>query len=240
MDFENVYYVLLEVNDDKDMFFDLQDENMFLKILKVKLCEAGFNMYAFCLSHRQIYFLISAIDNGIGEVIRRIKLNYVVYFKKKYDKDVYIFKKGFRYNKVKDEKEFKEIIRYTHKIRKNDYYNEVVDKYIGNSYLDYSKELPDYIDTETVFKMFSKNIKLGKKEFIKFNGGESEFEVTDFKIEQDILEEAKSDIANDVIRAFLKRNKTTLEALRYNENKKLKNRLIHILQKENLEYKGQF
>ncbi len=225
-----IYHILTEGNERKDIFIDNEDKAKILSILSNKNQNESFKVYAFCIMNNHLHLVLKEKNSDISTIMRRINTSYAKYFNKKYNRVGHVFHDRFKSEAIETNDDLLEVVKYIHKnpIRTNICNNMI--EYKWSSFIDYIIGLNryDFLDIEFVLSIFTHNnreeaIKL----FSQYSINQSKktfFDIMEKSDKKDLL--TKKDVLNYIDR-FIEENNLDYESLiKTRKNIKLRNKMI--------------
>ena len=105
------YHIVLRGVNRQDIFFDNEDREKMLKVLRRYQDEMNITIHAWCLMSNHIHLLISGNDD-VGLFVKKIASSYVYYFNRKYDRVGHLFQDRYRSEAVETEAYLLTVFRY--------------------------------------------------------------------------------------------------------------------------------
>ena len=102
------------INKEK-IFYDNQDKNKFLKILKETKERYKYEIYAYCLMNNHVHLLIFDLKNNISNCLKSLEITYALYFNKKYNRVGHLFQNRYKSKAVENERYLLKLVQYIHK-----------------------------------------------------------------------------------------------------------------------------
>jgi putative transposase len=95
-----------------DIFFDDADRQMFLVILKGVIEAYGWHLHAYCLMRNHVHLVVQTPLPNFGEGMQRLLGTYAKYLNWRYDGSGHVFKRPFKSERIKDERQLAATIEY--------------------------------------------------------------------------------------------------------------------------------
>ena len=157
------------------IFYDSDDYNIFLKLLRECKQDYDFRLYAWCLMPNHIHLMIKEENEPVSSIIQKTMIRFVYRYNSKYERCGHLFQDRFRSETVESEQYFLTLIRYIHLnpvkaglcVDPEDY------PYSSYPYYFTSKSLVDY---EKISAIMSRN------DFIHFHLEESKEDCMDYDL----------------------------------------------------------
>ena len=108
------YHVMGRGNHKQDIFMDEQDRLAYLANLRATKERYEFNLYSYCLMTNHVHLQIQTKDIDISTIMKRINMNYTIYFNKKYDLVGHLFQGRYRSELIYNDIYNLEVSRYIH------------------------------------------------------------------------------------------------------------------------------
>lgn len=116
--YENAcYHITCRGNHRNDLFRDAGDFGMYLSLLSdtIKYFEdTSYTLIAYCLMDNHVHLLIQTSTSPISNFMKRINMNYAIYFNKKYNYVGHLFQDRFFSELILDDSQLLETSRYIH------------------------------------------------------------------------------------------------------------------------------
>jgi putative transposase len=74
-----IYHVMLKGNEKKYLFYDEDDKEKLLDILKVKKEHGEYLLHAYCLMDNHVHLVVKDCDNNLPRIMKRINTSYAYY-----------------------------------------------------------------------------------------------------------------------------------------------------------------
>lgn len=109
------YHVFSRGINRQQLFYDDDDNNVFLNLCRKATVRYGIRIFAFCLMTNHYHLYISTPYANLSKVMKFINQSYAIYFLSKYpEKDGHVFKGRYKRKVVQDDKYSKVLINYIH------------------------------------------------------------------------------------------------------------------------------
>lgn len=105
----DVYHVIQRGIDRTSIFFEDNDRQMFVDLLRLQTC-ASFQVYCYCLMDNHIHLIIKS--DQLSFYIHRIFTTYAVWFNHKYERTGYLFQNRFKSEVIEDQGYLLRCFRY--------------------------------------------------------------------------------------------------------------------------------
>ena len=174
----STYHVVMRGNDKQDIFFDDQDRQRYINVLREYNEEYQFDYRAYCLMDNHVHLVLRAKLEELSDYIKRTNISFVYWYNKKYDRCGHLFQDRFKSEAIFSERHLKNAVRYVH----NNPFNAGIISNITNYKW---SSLGDYIDNtgltdvEAVLKFFEGSSPL--KDFLYFHGEPNEDVFLDYE-----------------------------------------------------------
>ncbi|WHH60722.1 transposase [Petroclostridium sp. X23] len=165
------YHIMIRGNEKKNIFLNEQDKLKFVEILFDKKAERRFFLHAFCLMDNHVHLLLCEGEEDVSKVMKRITVSYVYYFNKKYRRVGHLFQDRYKSEAVEEDSYVLALSRYIHQNPVKAGIVKATGEYKWssyNAYLDGKSPFSKAVDTNMILSLFSKDIALARKEFVKF------------------------------------------------------------------------
>ena len=110
----NIYHAVLRGNDRKTIFFDAEDYERYIEILRQKRKDCDCVIYAWCLMPNHDHLLIKERSKPLGYFFQGIAAAFVYWYNRKYDRVGHLFQGRYRTEPVETPDYFLNVIRYIH------------------------------------------------------------------------------------------------------------------------------
>ncbi len=227
--YTDVYHIILRGINKQDIFFDDIDRWKFLKELKRAKEKYEFEIYAYCLMDNHVHIMIKDKQKQINKIMQSITISYVFYFNKRHERVGHLFSNRYNSRVVETEYYLLNLQRYIHQNPEKAGI-EKTNRYKWSSYSDYING-SDFVETEFILNMLSKNHEDAINEFKKIN-----MNLVILDKPKDILEyEMVTRVTDEEIRKLIELKIGLVNLQNINKyNTKLRNKIL----KEILEIEG--
>lgn len=108
-----IYHVMLRGINKQQIFFDKEDNEYFIGLLKRYRDSCGYQLHAYCLMGNHVHLLLQEGENETtGEIIRHIGSAYVYWYNLKYERTGHLFQDRFKSEPVESESYLLTVFRY--------------------------------------------------------------------------------------------------------------------------------
>ena len=107
-----IYHIMLRGVNHRQIFFDEEDYQYFIQVLKRFKAVSGYEIYAYCLMGNHVHLLFKEGKEDIGIVFRRIGTTFAFWYNTKYDRVGHIFQDRFRSEPVETRGYLFAVLRY--------------------------------------------------------------------------------------------------------------------------------
>lgn len=108
-----IYHVMLRGINKQQIFFDKEDNEYFIGLLKRYRDSCGYQLRAYCLMGNHVHLLLQEGENKTtGEIIRHIGSAYVYWYNLKYERTGHLFQDRFKSEPVESESYLLTVFRY--------------------------------------------------------------------------------------------------------------------------------
>ena len=108
-----IYHVMLRGINKQQIFFDKEDNEYFIGLLKRYRDSCGYQLHAYCLMGNHVHLLLQEGENKTtGEIIRHIGSAYVYWYNLKYERTGHLFQDRFKSEPVESESYLLTVFRY--------------------------------------------------------------------------------------------------------------------------------
>jgi REP-associated tyrosine transposase len=162
------YHVIVRGNQRQNTFIDDEDRRVFLARVRRYKEKEGFILYAYVLMPNHVHFLVETADVPLSKIMQRINLTYTQYFNRKYNQVGHIFQGRYKSLLCDRDEYFLALIRYIHL---NPVRAKLVNSprdYKWSSHNIYLSGRKDFVDTEKVLRVFSKNMANARRRYAHF------------------------------------------------------------------------
>lgn len=167
-----VYHITIRGIDKQNIFFDDDDRNKFIDIVKEKKEKFNFDIYSYCLMDNHVHSIIYDKEKMISKIMQGIEVSYSFYFNKKYERVGHLFQNRFFSKEIENREYLKMVCRYIHQNPLKAGISKT-EEYKWSSYQAYIKA-NKLVDTKLLLSVFSDNLEIAKQEFIKFHNIDSD------------------------------------------------------------------
>lgn len=195
-----VYHITIRGIDKQNIFFDEQDKNKFINIIKDTKEKYNYDVYSYCLMDNHVHLVIYDKENKLSKIMQSIEISYAFYFNIKYDRTGHLFQNRFFSSKVEDREYLKKVCRYIHQnpqkagiASTRDYKWSSYNEYVGKSKI---------INSKLLLSVFSEDFRIAKEEFIKFHNIDSDVDKGD-EIRNIIEYELSEKLSDEEIRNYI-------------------------------------
>lgn len=218
------YHVLVRGNDKEKIFFDDEDKNKILQILKSYSDLALLKLIAYCILDTHAHFLLKVDKYDISTIMKKVNITYAYYYNCKYNRTGHVFYDRFKSICIRDKEDVLPTIRFIHN---NPISNGIVkkhDAYKWSSYKDYIEGNEDttILYKKVVLAQFDSNVREALHKFKVYTKTENR----DFFL--DVKDSTENKI-NTILETYLAKNNIKLSQLGYKENKTHRTHLILML-----------
>ncbi|SFQ95151.1 REP element-mobilizing transposase RayT [Desulfoscipio geothermicus DSM 3669] len=105
---------MIRGNERKDIFLDEEDKQRFCDILKEKMRNGEFTVYALCIMDNHAHLLLKVENDRLANIMKRINTSYAYYYNKKYQRVGHVFQDRFKSEAIENESYLLAAIRYIH------------------------------------------------------------------------------------------------------------------------------
>ena len=149
-----IYHIMLRGINQQQIFYEEEDYEKFLKILRETKEKRNFVLYSYCLMGNHIHLLLKEDQETVGETIKRLGLNFVYWYNVKYQRVGHLFQDRFKSEPVETNEYFLTVLRYIHQNPVHAKICKKIDEYKYSSYQEYVNERK-FIDTEKTYEIVS-------------------------------------------------------------------------------------
>lgn len=100
--------------DKKDIFFDKQDRQKYLKELVKYKEKYNVKIGTYVLMQNHVHLLVQGEDKSISDFFHSLLISYSLYFNKKYDRVGHLFENRYKNKMIDDEIYLKNVVKYIH------------------------------------------------------------------------------------------------------------------------------
>jgi Transposase and inactivated derivatives len=203
-----IYHVIIRGINRQTIFFDNEDNETFIKILKTCKGISGFKLYGYCLMGNHMHLLIKEEKEELEKIFKRIGVRYVYWYNWKYKRTGHLFQDRFISEPVETDAYFLAALRYIHQNPQKAGLCMKLSEYNWSSYAEYLKGSA-LVDTDFALELIS------SEKFEAFMNEQSEekmleisddFRLTDSELSKKIEDEL-------MIKAIMIQNKPKKEKI---------------------------
>ncbi len=152
-----IYHVLLRGINRQAIFEDEEDSVEFLQALNIYKAELNCFIYAYCLMHNHVHYLIRVGVEDLSTFMRKIGAKYVYWYNRKYGRIGGLFQDRYKSEPVEDDGYFLTVLRYIHLNPVKAGICNTASDYKESSYNDYIQPRKGQItDTEFALSLMSR------------------------------------------------------------------------------------
>jgi REP element-mobilizing transposase RayT len=151
-----IYHIVLRGINQQIIFEDEEDNTKFIETLKTYKTISGYKIFAYCLMSNHFHLLMKEGKDDIALALKRITVSYVYWYNWKYSRRGHLFQDRFKSEPVENYKYLLTVLRYIHQNPIKAGICKELDEYEFSSYNCYLKEDSDFVDTDYIFSMISK------------------------------------------------------------------------------------
>lgn len=108
----DIYHVILRGINRQKIFFDEEDYEYFIDLLKRYREISCYEIYAYCLMGNHIHLLIRTGKEPLDKIFRRIGASFVYWYNLKYQRAGHLFQDRFKSEAVEDDRYFLTVLCY--------------------------------------------------------------------------------------------------------------------------------
>lgn len=111
------YHITTRGNRKSDVFKDEQDFRVYLKIVSLAIAafhETPYQLISYCLMNNHVHLLVETSTQELGPLMKKINMNYAIYFNKKYQYVGYLNQDRFHADLIEDAFHLLTVSRYIH------------------------------------------------------------------------------------------------------------------------------
>ena len=111
------YHITSRGNRRSDIFKDEADFDTYLKIVALALqnfLETPYELICYCLMDNHVHLLIQTSTQPLGPLMKKINMNYAIYFNKKYNYIGYLHQGRFHADRIENSSHLLTVSRYIH------------------------------------------------------------------------------------------------------------------------------
>jgi putative transposase len=151
-----VYHIMCRGNHRQEIFRDENDRLYYLSTLKEVKENIPYLLHSYCLMTNHVHLQIETVDISISQIMKRINMQYAIYFNKKYDFVGHLFQDRYHSELIETEPVHLHISRYIHLNPVKASIVERPELYRWSSYNTYIGEQQDQlISIEKILSCFS-------------------------------------------------------------------------------------
>jgi putative transposase len=94
------------------IFLDDGDRQVFLVVLKGVVETYGWRLRAYCLMGNHVHLVVQTSLPNFGEGMQRLLSTYVQFFNRRYERSGHLFKRPFKSERIRDERQLAAAIEY--------------------------------------------------------------------------------------------------------------------------------
>ncbi|MFA0816312.1 MAG: transposase [Anaerofustis sp.] len=218
----DLYHVLINGNNNEDIFIDDQDKQAMVDILFEKSTNNAYDFYAYCILDNRANLLIRPKDAGLSESMKKINMAYAAYFNKKYSRSGHVFQDRFKSTPILCSTDIVSVIGYIH-------YNPVLEGLCGkpseygySSYRYYADEKSRPPSVLAFVQSFNMNPDAVARYTFSSIGENFYYDDCFANMQQ---------IAHRLIERFLQTNRILLNEIDARENAELRESLVILIRK---------
>lgn len=106
------YHIMLRGINRQQIFHDSEDYQQYIKLLGYYKKVSGFTLHAYCLMGNHIHLLLSAQEEPLETIFRRIGSAFVYWYNSKYNRVGHLFQDRYRSESIDTESSFIAVFRY--------------------------------------------------------------------------------------------------------------------------------
>ena len=158
-----VYHVVLRGNNKQTIFYDDEDQEVFLNRIKLAKEKYMFDLYSFCLMGNHVHLLVREREATIGRIMQYLLASYVFWYNSKYERVGNLFQDRYKSEPIDSDSYLLCATRYIHQNPLKAGVVREVGEYRWSSYGAYLSDKESIVDTEVVLSMLQ-----GKDRYVKF------------------------------------------------------------------------
>lgn len=110
----NFYHAYNRGNHREKIFYDIQDYQKFLSMIRFSEVYTGVEIYDYCLmpNHYHLILRMGADPEGMTKFFHRSMTGYVMYFNRKYDKVGHLFQSRYQCRLIDGQSDLERVRRY--------------------------------------------------------------------------------------------------------------------------------
>ncbi|MBM7599568.1 REP element-mobilizing transposase RayT [Virgibacillus halotolerans] len=109
-----IYHITARGNRRDTMFYDAQDYQYYLDLIKACKQDIPFDIHAYCLMPNHIHLLLETRDDPPGSIFKFIHTRYAIHFNKRYELTGHVFQDRYHSNIIDSENYFLRASSYIH------------------------------------------------------------------------------------------------------------------------------
>ena len=109
-----IYHTMLRGVNQQQIFYEDEDYNKFLSVVKDCKMISGFELYAYCLMGNHIHLLIKEGDEPLDLTFKRFGSRFVYWYNTKYKRVGHLFQDRYKSEPVVDDAYLLSVLRYIH------------------------------------------------------------------------------------------------------------------------------
>lgn len=169
---EAIYHITARGNERKSIFLDDKDYVKFLVYLSDSVKVFRLKIFGYVLMPNHYHLVLQTVDANLSRVMHQLNTAYTVYFNRKYSRVGHLFQGRYKALLIQKNPYLLEVSRYVHlnAVRArliNDPYQY---RWCSYQYYVGRGKIPEWLDTNFIIEMLSKNTKKQKhiyKEFVE-------------------------------------------------------------------------
>ena len=162
------YHVIVRGNQRQNIFINDEDRRAYLARVRRYKEEKGFILYAYVLMPNHVHLLVETADVPLSKIMQRINLTYTQYFNRKYNQVGHIFQGRYKSLLCDRDEYLLTLIRYIHLNPVRAKLVKSPRDYKWSSHNIYLTGRKDFVDTEKVLRVFSKNMTNARRGYAYF------------------------------------------------------------------------
>ncbi|HHX62524.1 MAG TPA: transposase [Epulopiscium sp.] len=156
------YHITSRGNRRSDIFKEEADFDAYLKIVSLALAgfeeKSPYELICYCLMDNHVHLLIQTSTQPLGPLMKKINMNYAIYFNKKYNYVGYLHQDRFHADRVQDSSHLLTVSRYIHLNPVAANMVDLPEEYRYSSYRSFiAMETCDLVSKERVLSHFAKD-----------------------------------------------------------------------------------
>lgn len=163
------YHVTSRGNNKQAIFFDDEDREIFLHLLKSTVNVYECHIHAYCLMTNHVHLLVQVGSVAINRIMHMINWRYATWINKKYDRIGHVFQGRYQAQTVSSHDYLVRLIRYIHRNPVKAKMVEKADEYIWSSHGAYlGKKIIPWLSIHWVLMHFSCDSKVAIEKYMAF------------------------------------------------------------------------